>query len=409
MSKKGSSISQSDKVSATPENIDYLTQNQPVATERKLPSVLPEQGLELSQVEGVATAEQEKAARILREYRPGQEEEQQTALVAGVSDVIAPYNKGVGIDQNSLIAKDAVDKCNEAMRRGTMPTDNYPSNVGYYGFDVLHDGNRTIYSQSGFGKLMLAVEKWFYKKRDSGTLFGRSLREKLTGSGHPSQIIERVKKLGQQQYFSLNDDGQLEEDNADLRSGASLDDLLRFQDRQESNYQFIRDLKGKIDDALVIGTRTIQKIHETSNGGIGEVLCNDLVLQVEGGEVIGARLTLPDTRYQEDVDALEQKATDLSDLCFSAGSAAFQVGGEAGGETMAQRYIGKILSSYDDDMVKTALRSLVKSRPAYGYFTNRPRLGFDRVENPREAFERVRAIIIELLTQSPPQLPAKSS
>lgn len=409
MPKKIPSLPLSYPVFTTLENIDKTQQNQPLSAEQETTALPPESGPDLQQVEGVGVAEQEKASRLLREYRPGQEEENQTALVDVVSDALAGYNKGVNIDQASLVAKDAVDKCNEAMRRGTMPTDNYPSNVGYYGFDVLHDGNRTVYSQSAFGKLMLAVEKWFYKKRDTGGLFGKSLREKLTGAGHPSLIMERVKALGQQQYFNLNEEGQLEEDNSDLRSGASLDDLLRFNDRQENDYRFLRDLKPEISEALAISAQAVQRIHETANGGIGEVLCNDLVLQVEKGKVIGARLALPDTKYQDNVDALEQKATDLSDLCFSAGSAAYQVGGAAGGEDLARRYIQTILSNYNDEMVKSALRLLVETRPAYGYFTNRPRLGFDRVEKPREAFEKTRAIVIETLAVKPRQLPVKSS
>ncbi len=379
---------------------------------------------EISRDDTLPTAERSKVAELTLKFSSEGDEESQRGLADTASEAMVHYDAGARMDLESREAKDGVDLSNKIMRRGNFPTEEYLSDMGYYGFDVKHDFDKkeTVYSQSTFGRLMLTLEKWFYRKRDSGSLRkGRTVREKITGKNHAPQIVERAKVLGQEQYFSLNDQGQVVEKTSDLTGGASLDDLLRFHKREDApaihkkmtekereiaakGYQFLRDLAPQIENSLAMSARTVQRIHEQSGGGIGEVLCNDLILQLDNGKVTGVRLALPDVQYAEGVDALEQKATDLADFCFSAGSAGFQVYGE----DQARSYIRTILSNYDDEMVKSALLATVPSRPHYGYITNRPRLGFDRMKNSKQVFEQVRQLIIDELHKKPPLLPQKA-
>ena len=209
--------------------------------------------------------------------------------------------------------------------------------------------------------------------------------------------MDRAKELGLEQYFSINDQGKLVEQNEDIRQGIMLDDLLRFHQREEDEYQFLKGFEAQISHALALTAEAVHAIHQQSGSGIGEVLANDIVLKVEEGQIVGARITLPDVAYRNEVEPLEQQATDLADLCFSLGSAGFQVGGEE----LARAHIQTVLENYDNDFVKTALKALVETRPHYGFITNRPRLGFDRVKNPKQTFEQVRAIVLETLNEKP--------
>ena len=352
---------------------------------------------------------------VLKMFRPETDEEQQTALAEAASMALTPFDRGANIDEKSLVARDAVDYSNKKMRSGNFPTGRYKSTVGYYGYEVQHQLDKddkplkTTYSQSKFGQMLLGLEKWMYRLRDSMGITGRGLRTKLTGPGFEQAIMDHAKRLGQDEYYSIGGDGSLQEDTENLKNGAVLDDILRLQGRTEPEYKFIQELKPQIDEILARSTQEVARIHQTADRGIGEVLCNDLIIQIESQEkahkVKGVRLALPDVKYREDADVLEQKATDLADLCFSVGSAALQTGNLA----LARHYLEIVLAGYPDSLVKSALLAIIPTRPRYGYFSNRPRLGFDRIEKPRESFESIREIVMELLKKPVPALPAGNS
>ena len=224
-------------------------------------------------------------ATVLEKYNPNAPEENQQPAVAAALTALESHRVASRIDKKSLAANDDLDKCNDALRRGNCPTENYPSNVGYYGFDVQHGEEVSTYTQSGMGRLMLGLEDWFYKKRDGGALLGKSIRRKISGKGFGEKILDRAKELGQGERFRLDEDGNLTEKNDDMRSGMLLDDLLRFGKRTEPEYQFLRDHAGEIDRALELTAQMIAQTHRTSGKGIGEVLCNDIVLKVEDGKI----------------------------------------------------------------------------------------------------------------------------
>jgi hypothetical protein len=140
-----------------------------------------------------------------------------------------------------------------------------------------------------------------------------------------------------------------------------------------------------------MAVKMVDEVHKKSGGGMGELLANDVVLDADENKVKSARLSLPDARYEEGVSPEEQKATDLLDFCFSVASAGFQTGGEQQG----RHNIQIVLKNYGDAKVKEKVVALCnEERPNFSV-QNKPRLGFDRLENAETVFARVREIIKE--------------
>jgi hypothetical protein len=96
---------------------------------------------------------------------------------------------------------------------------------------------------------------------------------------------------------------------------------------------------------------------------------------------------------------VEQQATDILDVCFSAGTAGIQTGGEAASEqeACARRNIRTILEGYDNDLVKVGMRTLLQYGRPHDTMHNKIRFGFDRVSDKNKAFVLIHRIVAEEL------------
>jgi len=171
--------------------------------------------------------------------------------------------------------------------------------------------------------------------------------------------------------------------------------ILKMYKRVQGDSEFLQGLDP--NEAMRATATMLQDIHTTSGRGVGEMLANDVVLQIEDGKIKGARLALPDLKFEEGVEAVEQKAYDVLDLCFSVGSAGLQTGGAENGEAKAKNNISTVLGNYNDAEVKAKALELASAGIPQCTMHNKVRFGFDRVENKEEAFEKVRAIAVDVL------------
>lgn len=302
------------------------------------------------------------------------------------------------INEATLVLETDIDRKNALLNRlartANTPTANYQSNVGFYGVQARLDESKPgqpelIYNRGMLEELMCWAENKIRKANDLGgsligSLFRKGRREKV---GFEQALIH-ARELGLAGFRMEN--GLLVEEVSAIRTGAMLDDVIR-QDENTGN-QFLKSI-GKIE-AIEAASLCLAETHKHSKVGIGEVLANDLVLKIEDGKLIGAKLTFPDTCYEESVDQLEQKATDMLDFCFSLGSAGIQ----SGGLEKAEEFIRAGLSKYDLEMTKMAMRALLKERPAAtGH--NMVRLGYDRVKDKKTVFEEIRKIVGDVLVE----------
>ena len=286
-----------------------------------------------------------------------------------------------------------VARINELVTTKKMPTINYVSNVGIYNMDVsLTPEGRVKYEKSAISSLMDRIENLLRVSGDEGgniltALFRTPKRRKAS----MNEIAKNVQELGLEGYFTVerqgNEVSSVSEDINDLKRGAFLDDLLRMQ----SGNTFLARLDPQ--EALKMTAQMIDGIHRKSGRGIGEVLANDIVLQVVDGKVVGVRLALPDVKYDNEVPNIEQKAYDILDLCFSVGSSGLQ----AGGITQANTNMKTILDNYPDAAVKAKMVELMAKGIPQNTVHNIPRLGFDRVQNKDVEFENIRKLCQNLL------------
>ncbi|MCC7432165.1 hypothetical protein IT412_01430 [Candidatus Peregrinibacteria bacterium] len=310
------------------------------------------------------------------------------------------------IDEATLVLETDIDRKNAILNRlartSNTPTANYQSNVGFYGVQARLDESKPgqpelLYHRGMLEELMCWAENKIRKANDLGgsligSLFRKGRREKVS----IEQALIHSQELGLDGFRIEN--GLLVEDARDIRTGAMLDDVIR-QDESGQGNQFLKGI-GKVE-AIEAASLCLAETHKRSKVGIGEVLANDLVLKIEEGKLIGARLTFPDTCYEESVDQLEQKATDMLDFCFSLGSAGMQ----SGGLEKAREFISAGLSKYDLEMTKMAMRALLNERPAAtGH--NMVRLGYDRVKDKKVVFEEIRKIVDTILAEQSPKVQA---
>lgn len=321
------------------------------------------------------------------------------ALAEAAKVLIDLGAKKVSVGEQTLVFENEIDRRNAVLnglsRSAVMPTLNYQSNVGTYGVEMRIDETNPekpelVYHRGVLSKVQCWAENLIRKANDSNggilaNLFRKGKRSKI----ELEQSMEHVKELGLGGFRMEN--GLLMEEAADLRQGVMLDDLIRYQSGLDGQQNKFLDSLNKIEAIRSAGA-TLADIHQRSKVGIGEVLANDLVIKVEDGKISGSRLTLPDTAYAPEVDELEQKATDMLDFCFSLASAGLQTGGLE----KAKEYMEAGLADYNLDMVKLAMKSLLKDRPAAtGH--NMVRLGFDRVKEKAAQFEEIRKVLAVLL------------
>lgn len=259
------------------------------------------------------------------------------------------------------------------------------SNVGFYGYEVALTPHELIYTKGTGHGLIDAVENRLYRLDDRGSmLWGKAVRRKLNFP----KIAERIETLGLSDSFTF--DGEKFHENLDHYDHAvMLDDLLRDAAQPEE----------KKRTGLAAATKAIMAAHKKSGGGIGEALMNDFLLKTDKKNFVSARLMLPDVAYEGHVSGLEQKATDLIDLCFSAASSAYECHVNEAEEHLLQ-YLQTILESYngpDSTNIKLIMATLVLTRPAFNFHSKR-RYGFDRTQPPhKEKFEHTRQTVARIL------------
>jgi hypothetical protein len=296
-----------------------------------------------------------------------------------------------GGQHSDVVAESAVDnvtdQINEAGKIGKMPTGEYRTDVSVYGYQFEVRGDNIVYKPKT-GKFWAVWDRVEDMMRKSGDGMGLRVRAK-----NMDQIWDNIEHLHLTDIFSRQKDGIGERVDDMKRGGALLDDVLRL--RNGSPY-----LK-KIDpvEALKASTKMMSDVHQKSGLGIGEVLGGDVLVHVDpSGKVKDARLSsLPDMLYHSE-SAYRQKASDLADLCFCAGSAAFQTESPDKAEAAALSYIRAILDSYGDDIVKLNLKEMIGASnvPAFT-INNETRLGFNHVKDHEGTFKKVRKMILDEL------------
>lgn len=293
------------------------------------------------------------------------------------------------IHEKSLVLASDADKAaadiNRLVTSAKEPTENYRSNVGIYHFTVGEVGGKRVFLRSGLNAITAWGETIVRKSGDlGGNVFTKLFSTPLRHKANISEIQAKVVKLGLQKHFK-NDNESILEEIGDVRSGAILDDLLRLR----SEHPFLQKLDPQ--EGLAAAAKMVAEVHASSGVGIGEILANDIVLQVNEGRITGARLALPDMAYSEDVSALEQQATDLLDLCFSSGIAGIQTASEE----QARQNMRTVIHNYSGKEVKEKAAMLLKEgRPHYTSH-NWARLGYDRIQEPEKAHNRLREILRE--------------
>ena len=278
-----------------------------------------------------------------------------------------------------------------AARSMPMPTKNYPSKVYYWGMTLNKTSERELkYSIGLDDKASIGVENYTKIKDDTGVdsfLHGDlAVRKKIDNL---PGINERVVKLGLEKYFTLDKDA-IRENIDDVAKGAMLADVLLLQ-KEHSHLQQFDKL------ALIQATaKMVQEVHKKADGGIGELLVQDVVVSKKDDGTLLVRLALPDAVYVEK-DPTTQKAFDVLDMCFSLCGNGWRVGG--GPEAI--KNMKAFIDAYGDAGVKLRAKGLAEKGVPYFTDHNLKRLGFYRTENTRvedEAhFKKAREMLMGLL------------
>jgi hypothetical protein len=285
----------------------------------------------------------------------------------------------------------------ELLRRGNMPTEKYSSNVGIHQFTTEIKDGKLVYKKTVTDTAVSQIENFLRIVGDTpemGTevgmlraLYHDYVRQKVD----MDKVAENINALGLTEYFESQMEGgkvvTISEKIDDVRSGAMLSDLLRLQ----AESPFLAGLD--VGDALAVATQMVEYVHQNSNRGIGELLGEDVVIQVKDGKIVGARLALPDMKYEDNVEEVTQKAYDLLDFCFSVGTAGMQ----KGGQIQAEFNIRTVLSNYKDPIVKAKVKELAHQALPEQSMHNNARLGFDRVENKEKAYGIIRGLVLQYL------------
>lgn len=286
----------------------------------------------------------------------------------------------------------------ELLRRGNMPTEKYSSNVGIHQFTTEMRDGKLVYTKSRTDTVVSQIENFLRIVGDTPAtsvtevgmlraLYHDYVRRKVD----MDKVAQNVNELGLTEFFQPQMEGgkvvTITEKIDDVRSGAMLSDLLRLQ----AESPFLQGLD--IGEALAMATQMIEYVHQNSNRGIGELLGEDIVIQVKDGKIVGARLALPDMKYEDGVEEVTQKAYDLLDFCFSVGTAGMQ----KGGQIQAEFNIRTVLSNYKDPIVKAKVKELAHQALPERSMHNNARLGFDRVENKEKAYGIIGQLVLQYL------------
>lgn len=301
-------------------------------------------------------------------------------------------------------AEEEIAHLNRLIRKKKMPTLKYDSYVHFYQYDTQPDEKGgLIYTKGSFDKAVDDFENHVRISGDVGgnlitSLWRKGLRRKAT----VEEAARNASELGLSAYFEPVMDGEkviaIKENVTDVAGGVILDDLLRAR----AEHAFLQKFDQK--EALIMAAKMIEDVHEKSGRGVGEILGNDIVLQVQGegdeARFLGARLALPDVICEEGVAAVEQKAMDLTDFCMSVGCAGWQEMKNEDpeiSENNAKANIEAVINNYKNPEVKAKCLLIMKEGRPRDTIHNRQRFGFDTLLLKADKYERVRALIIETL------------
>jgi len=349
----------------------------------------------LKSLKGELTSEQESSVSEVLE-RSGNPDEDPEVL-RSVIDLLEDWGfRPIDNDSGSLVIESESErkaaKINELVTQGKMPTIKYKSNVGLYGFKVEPVEGGILYI-----KPLDVVNKIEDRLRVSGDRGGKItdfFRKGVRRRANLQEAKVNIQELGLQAYFTDFSSG-IVETTEDISKGFMLTDLLGNRDD--------RGFLAKFDrwNAVKEASRMVAQVHSSSKRGIGELLTNNIVFGVTENKMSNPRLTFPNITFSEDVEALEQQATDMLDFLFSVGSTRRSATGEID-FNLARMYIHAVFDGYglgrdgrDVEMVKRAIRALSEQGRPFLTLHNGVRLGFDRVKNKKEAFERIRGLILE--------------
>lgn len=282
-------------------------------------------------------------------------------------------------------------EANKLLTSGKYPTGKYPSNVGLYSSEIQYDeaAGELVHTQGAKPAFFNLIENVTRGGSDNGIgTFSGLFRSNPRAKGNLDTIANNIKVLGLESHFSVVRKGEkvieIREKAEDLGEGVFLDDVLRLA----ADNPYLQQFDPK--EGIALAAKLAKDLHGRSSGGIGELLANDVLLQVENGRFKGARLGLPDMRYSEKVDKLEQQARDVLDLCFSVGTAGYQTGGA---KRMAE-YIDDVIVNYGDvDVIKEVVRLSSLNIPSNSLPV---RYGFDRVKDPDKVHDEIHEAIQKL-------------
>ena len=280
-----------------------------------------------------------------------------------------------------------------------LPTAAYQSQTEIYGGHLKTDEKRTVIFNIGGklleikrkGKLLDAIDvrgdrllRTFddnavrnpleMLKRHPKQLLKRIVNHaKRYRANNPKETYEVIKRLGLEEYYGPHEEGLVIKKPEILTDGTGLLDIFR-QDiikNEELN---------KVDrfEALRETTLYIKNLHNQRQSGLGDLAIMDIVFQKrENGKVSNPVVLIPNMLYNPklNIPLREQKATDLIDLIFSAGTE--EVRRTQGDQANVTKVVDTILNAYDEPDVIRFIRSYMKrgrlTMPGEGNSVQRPR------------------------------------
>lgn len=179
--------------------------------------------------------------------------------------------------------------------------------------------------------------------------------------------MDNVSRLGLEEHYGPHPDGIEIKDQELYTKAAALQDIFRAD-------LIHSDKLNNIDrfQALAEAARYVREVHKRSDGGIGELLSNDILFKdkSEDGTVSNAVLNLPDIVYNETLKqklrgyeqsdtakSRDQQATDLLDFMFNIGVEEYRRSQEWDEVKKALRII---LENYQDKKIIELLKSFAK-------------------------------------------------
>ncbi|PIV90608.1 hypothetical protein COW46_02185 [Candidatus Gracilibacteria bacterium CG17_big_fil_post_rev_8_21_14_2_50_48_13] len=287
---------------------------------------------------------------------------------------------------------------NSVLTKDTLPTGKYESDVGIYEWSAGIQGNSIIFQLSLLDRIVGAVARHVYRVDDNSF---KSLRHKASEAEVYDNVIAmqlgshfgytpRIPRL-MELYGGYESVPYITELLDDYKDGVLLDDLLRKTDRR-----YLGNFSA--EEGIRMAGALVKEIHRCTGRGIGELLTNDILLRVDVQEdgtcaLKDARLTLPDSIYEEHVPTITQKSMDIVEFCFSLCSAALLKNLDP------QTFLQVFFDSYciNDELRSGVLQQLERGFPRQT-FHNLIKLGFDRLQEKKKRFEDARIAIVRQVT-----------